>query len=395
MNDRSTPAAARAIALPDYETVALVLQGGGALGSYQAGVYQGLHEAGVRPNWYAGISIGAINVALIAGNPPERRIARLNEFWETVCRPNGPSHAILNLQSFAHMVASDEFRAVANALSATRTLLEGQQGFFNPRFPPPWMQAPGTQAALSWYDTTMLRTTLERLVDFDLLNASDARVSVGAVSVETGNFTYFDSAKIRIGPEHVMASGALPPGFPPVPIGKEAFWDGGLVSNTPLMHVIGSTPRHDTLAFQVDLWSARGPTPKHIFDVMERQKDIQYSSRTRLVTDTMLHLQRMRRIIRKLSERVPPEQRDAKLAEEIAELGCDKVFNIIHLIYRAKAQEGQAKDYEFGMTTMHEHWESGLVDIRRTLARPEWLERPDPEVGVVTHDVHRVTPKGQ
>lgn len=395
MNDRSTPAAARAIALPDYETVALVLQGGGALGSYQAGVYQGLHEAGVRPNWYAGISIGAINVALIAGNPPERRIARLNEFWETVCRPNGPSHAILNLQSFAHMVASDEFRAVANALSATRTLLEGQQGFFNPRFPPPWMQAPGTQAALSWYDTTMLRTTLERLVDFDLLNASDARVSVGAVSVETGNFTYFDSAKIRIGPEHVMASGALPPGFPPVPIGKEAFWDGGLVSNTPLMHVIGSTPRHDTLAFQVDLWSARGPAPKHIFDVMERQKDIQYSSRTRLVTDTMLHLQRMRRIIRKLSERVPPEQRDAKLAEEIAELGCDKVFNIIHLIYRAKAQEGQAKDYEFGMTTMHEHWESGLVDIRRTLARPEWLERPDPEVGVVTHDVHRAAPKGQ
>jgi NTE family protein len=382
-----------ALELPDYETVALVLQGGGALGSYQAGVYQGLHEAGVRPNWYAGISIGAINVALIAGNPPERRLARLTEFWETVCRPNGPASGILDLQALAQSLpGSDEIRAAANALSATRTLFEGQQGFFAPRLPPPWLQPPGTSAALSWYDTGQLRGTLERLVDFDLLNAADARVSVGAVCVETGNFEYFDSAKIRILPEHIMASGALPPGFPPVQVGNRSFWDGGLVSNTPLMHVLGSAPRHDTLAFQVDLWSSRGPMPKHLFDVMERTKDIQYSSRTRMVTDVMLHIQRMRRIIRRLSERLTPEQLDAKLADEIATLGCDKVYNIIHLIYRAKAQEGQSKDYEFGLTTMRDHWGSGLADIRRTLARREWLERPDPEIGVVTHDVHRTEP---
>ena len=390
MGDQPTPA----LALPDYETVALVLQGGGALGSYQAGVYQGLHESGVRPNWYAGISIGAINVALIAGNPPERRIARLNEFWETVCRPNGPAHAILDLQALAQVLpGSDEFRAAANALSATRTLFEGQQGFFNPRFPPPWMQPPGTPAALSWYDTTLLHSTLARLVDFDLLNAADARVSVGAVCVETGNFEYFDSAQIRIGPEHIMASGALPPGFPPVRVGNKSYWDGGLVSNTPLMHVLGTVPRHDTLAFQVDLWSARGPMPKHLFDVMERTKDIQYSSRTRMVTDVMLHLQRMRRIIRQLTDRLTPEQVDARLAEQIAALGCDKVYNIIHLIYRAKSQEGQSKDYEFGLTTMRDHWACGLEDIRRTLSRPEWLERPDPEIGVVTHDLHRAAPK--
>jgi NTE family protein len=394
MNEQSTNAPQPALSLPDYETVALVLQGGGALGSYQAGVYQGLHECGVRPNWYAGISIGAINVALIAGNPPERRCARLTEFWETVCKSNGPPHALLDFQALVHFLpGSDEFRTVAHALSATRTLFEGQHGFFTPRFPPPWMQPPGTQAALSWYDTAPLKATLEKLVDFDLLNAADARVSVGAVSVETGNFTYFDSARMRIGPEHIMASGALPPGFPPVPIGNDAFWDGGLVSNTPLMHVLGTTPRHDTLAFQVDVWSSRGPMPKHIFDVAERTKDIQYSSRTRLATDAMLHMQRMRRIIRKLQERLTPEQRDERLAEEIAALGCDKVYNIIHLIYRAKTQEGQSKDYEFGLTTMRDHWESGLEDIRRTLARPEWLERPDPEIGVVTHDVHRSAPK--
>jgi NTE family protein len=285
---------------------------------------------------------------------------------------------------------SDEIRAFANAASATRTLFEGQQGFFNPRLPPPWLQPPGTSAALSWYDTAPLHATLERLVDFDLLNAADARVSIGAVSVESGNFEYFDSAKIRIRPEHIMASGALPPGFPPVAIGDKSYWDGGLVSNTPLSHVLGTTPRHDTLAFQVDLWSARGPMPKHLLDVMERQKDIQYSSRTRLVTDVTLHVQRMRRIIRKLSQRLTPEQLDPQLAEEIAALGCDKVYNIVHLIYQAKTQEGQAKDYEFGLTTMRDHWESGLEDIRRTLARPEWLARPDPEIGVVTHDVHRV-----
>jgi NTE family protein len=311
-----------------------------------------------------------------------------------VCRPNGPPHGILDLQALAHVLpGSDEFRAAANALSATRTLFEGQQGFFNPRFPPPWLQSPGTPAALSWYDTTLLHSTLERLVDFDLLNAADARVSVGAVCVETGNFEYFDSAKIRIAPEHIMASGALPPGFPPVRVGNKSYWDGGLVSNTPLMHVLGTVPRHDTLAFQVDLWSARGPMPKHLFDVMERTKDIQYSSRTRMVTDVMLHMQRMRRIIRQLTDRLTPEQVDARLAEQIAGLGCDKVYNIIHLIYRAKAQEGQSKDYEFGLTTMREHWACGLEDIRRTLSRPEWLERPDPEIGVVTHDLHRAAPQ--
>ncbi len=381
-----------ALVLPDYETVALVLQGGGALGSYQAGVYEGLHAAGIRPNWYAGISIGAINVALIAGNPPERRIGRLREFWETVCEPSFIP-PIIDLQSLTRLLPlTDDFRTYANALSAVRTIVQGQSGFFLPRVPPPWAQPPGSAGSTSYYDTSPLRATLERLVDFDLLNSADLRVSVGAVSVTTGNFTYFDSARIRIGPEHIMASGALPPGFPPVQIGDDCYWDGGLVSNTPLMHVLEAGPRRDTLAFQVDLWSASGPQPQHIFDAMERQKDIQYSSRTRMVTDAALYAQKLRRAILKLCEQLPAEARADPEVIELADLACSKVYNVIHLIYRAKVALGEAKDYEFGLATMRDHWAAGGADIARTLARPEWLQRPSAEQGVVTHDIHRVEP---
>ncbi len=380
------------VVLPDYETVALVLQGGGALGSYQAGVYEGLHAAGIRPNWYAGISIGAINVALIAGNPPERRIARLREFWETVCEPSFLS-PMIDLQSLTTWLPlTEDFRSYANALSAMRTIVQGQAGFFLPRVPPPWAQPPGSMGSTSYYDTSPLRATLERLVDFDLLNGTDLRVSVGAVSVTTGNFAYFDSARMRIGPEHIMASGALPPGFPPVRIGDDCYWDGGLVSNTPLMYVLEATPRRDTLAFQVDLWSASGQLPQHIFDAMERQKDIQYSSRTRMVTDAALNAQKLRRAILKLYERLPAGTRDDPAVRDLADLACSKVYNVIHLIYRAKAALGESKDYEFGLATMRDHWAAGGADIARTLANRQWLERPSAEEGVVTHDIHRGEP---
>ena len=378
--------------LPDYETVALVLQGGGALGAYQAGVYEGLHRAGIRPNWYAGISIGAINVALIAGNPPERRVARLREFWDTVCEPSFLP-PLVDLQALSRLLPlPDDFRSIANSLSAMQTVVQGQAGFFTPRVPPPWAQPPGSAGATSYYDTAPLRATLERLVDFDRLNDADLRVSVGAVSVTTGNFVYFDTAQMRIGPEHVMASGALPPGFPPVKIGDDWFWDGGLVSNTPLMHVLGSTPRRDTLAFQVDLWSASGRQPQTLLDAMERQKDIQYSSRTRMVTDAALYAQKLRRAIMHLYERLPEELRDDPSVRDAADLACSKVYNVIQLIYRAKTAQGESKDYEFGLATMREHWSTGASDIMRTLRNRDWLDRPNAEDGVVTHDIHRGEP---
>lgn len=375
------------VSLPPYETIALVLQGGGALGSYQAGVYQGLHEAGIEPNWFAGISIGALNAAILAGNPLERRLERLTEFWETICQsallPTLPFDADLSA-----ILGDGEVRGWAGAFASMRALVEGQRGFFTPRFPPPYL-SPTPAGATSFYDTTPLKATLERLVDFDLLNSRQVRVSVGAVNVANGNFAYFDNAKSRLIPEHFMASGALPPGFPAVEIEGCWYWDGGLVSNTPLMEVLSRPPRRDTLAFQVDLWSARGPMPNNLFEVAERQKDIQYSSRTRLVTNVANEVQSLRHALRRALDLLPAErQKDPEVAG-LRELACSKVYNTIQLIYRDKLFETHSKDYEFSLVTMREHWQAGLTDIRETLKNPDWLARPSAG-GVVTHDVHRL-----
>ena len=260
---------------PGCNTIALVLQGGGALGAYQAGVYQAMHEAGLRPDSVAGVSIGAINAAIIAGNPPERRVERLRDFWETItARPV----SLLPLKG-------DIIRKATNAWSALLTTALGQPGFFTPNALSPWISPRGSKTATSFYDTAPLRETLLRLVDFDLLNSKAVRYAAGAVNVLNGNFAYFDSTKIRILPEHVMASGALPPAFPPVQVGTDYYWDGGLVSNTPLQHVLDNAANQHMLIFQVDLFSARGVLPRDLDDVLARQKDIQFSSRTRLVTD--------------------------------------------------------------------------------------------------------------
>jgi NTE family protein len=378
----------RHVQLPNYETVALMLQGGGALGAYQAGVFQGLYEAGIEPNWLAGISIGALNTAIIAGNPPGKRVERLLEFWETICQPAfGPplpafiEHALFN--------SSDALRKAFTATQAMSAIVEGQKGFFVPRFPPPLPTVSGPPQTASYYDTAPLKATLEALCDFDRINSGETRVSVGAVNCGTGNFVYFDNTHTTLRPEHFMASGALPPGFAAVEIDGQYYWDGGLMSNTPLYEVIQSTPRRDTLAFQVDLWSAIGPVPDNLTDVQGRMKDIQYSSRTRLVTDMLQRSQRFRHVLREVLERVPSDQRDDKWCKLADDLACSKRYNVIHLIYRHKEYEGQYKDFQFGLSTMREHWQSGLDDIRRSLEHPDWLDMPDNDAGFVTHDIHR------
>ena len=372
-------------ALP-YDVIALVLQGGGALGAYQAGVYQGLHEAGIRPNWLAGISIGALNAAIIAGSPEAERVARLREFWETICAtpvewPAG--EGLADAVPFAF-----DINSLHNAIAAMRALFQGQPGFFKPRFPPPFWSPFAGDAATSFYDTTPLGQTLERLVDFDRLNSGELRVSVGAVNVRTGNLTYFDTAERRLGPKHFMASGALPPGFPAVEVDGEHYWDGGVVSNTPLSRVLSGEPC-DTLTFQVDLWPARGRVPQDMMEVSSRQKDIQYSSRTRAVTDQALRMQTMRQALQRTIERLPADAKVDPEIRAIADMARHRSCNIIHLIYQSKIYEGHSKDYEFGLRAMRAHWQSGLDDIRRTLAEPRRLDRPAPECGIVTHDVHR------
>ena len=280
---------------------ALVLQGGGALGAYQAGVYEALAQHSRQPDWLAGVSIGAINAAIIAGNHPERRLERLRAFWE-----QSSSELSLNLPYLA--AAGDDFRIALNRVSAILVAALGAPGFFRPRPFGPHFAAPGTPAALSYYDTEPLRETLLRLVDFERLNGGDVRLMLGAVNISTGNNVVFDSAKTRIGPEHVMASGALPPGFPPVEIEGEYYWDGGLVSNTPLEFVLDAAEgQYDLLVMQVDLFPARGPVPRTLLEAGEREKDIRYSSRTQLATNTLCERHDVRYAINELHKLFPPK----------------------------------------------------------------------------------------
>src|SRR5262249_9405194 len=326
----------------------LVLQGGGALGSYQAGVYEALKRHGAEPEWVAGVSIGAINAALIAGNPPDRRVARLREFWALA------SASVPQLP----VPGGDQGRALYNETSAAIVATLGVSGFFRPRLPGPWLSLPGTAEALSYYDTAPLRETLLRLVDFDLLNSGAVRLSVGAVNVTTGNLTIFDNTQRRIGPEHIMASGALPPGFPPVIVDGEPFWDGGLVSNTPLRFVLDEETVDDLLIFQVDLFNARGSMPQTLLDAAAREKDIRYSSRTRLNTDANLTLHRAKVALRELLKALPdncPVDR-----ELLARLARENAVTVVQLIYRQKPYEGHSKDYEFSRQTMLDHWASGV-----------------------------------
>jgi NTE family protein len=369
---------------PPFERIALVLQGGGALGAYQGGVYQALAEADLHPDWVAGVSIGAVNSALIAGNPPETRVERLREFWEIV------STAPFGVGDLPSIEIKDEFiHRWVNQLSSLGTLLGGAPGFFKPRVPPPFPSTRGSPDILSYYDASPLRATLERLVDFDLINSGITRFSVGAVNVRTANLVYFDNTKHDIGPEHIMASGSLPPGLPATEIEGEHYWDGGLVSNTPLEWVLSDAPRQDTLAFQIDLRSASGRLPGNLIEADERQKDIRFSSRTRAAINQFKRAQLIRRATYHLLERLPDELRQLPQANLLAGEADEKVYNIINLIYHTKNYEGVSQDYEFSRRTMEEHWQAGYNDAVRTLRHPEVLQRPENHEGVFTFDLAR------
>jgi NTE family protein len=355
----------------------LVLQGGGALGAYQAGVYETLAERGHLPNWVAGISIGAINAALIVGNPPELRLERLKAFWDMVS-----SRLLVD-----PTLPGDRGRTLFNETSATMALVLGAPGFFEPRFPPPVWRPEGTLDALSVYDTRPLRSTLESLVDFDRINKGDVRLSVGAVNVQTGNFAYFDSTRQKIGPEHIMASGALPPGLPPIQVEGDCYWDGGLVSNTPLQYVLDDLPRRDMLVFQVDLFSARGPMPRNLLEVAERDKDIRYSSRTRMNTDYFKYMQTMRRALHRLLQQLPANLEDHEDVKLLRQATCNAAVTIVHLIHRRKNYQSQSKDYEFSRRSIQDHWQAGREDVTHTFENERWKRRAKPRDGVEVLDL--------
>jgi NTE family protein len=371
-------------ASPADEDNILVLQGGGALGAYQAGVFESLSKVYHEPSWVAGISIGAINAALIVGNAPSTRVARLREFWDLV------SSALPALP----LPAGAEARETLNEASASQVLLFGVPGFFKPRFPPAPFQPRGTPEAISYYDTTPLRETLERLVDFDRINAGSVRLSVGSVNVRTGNFEYFDSTRQKIDVRHIMASGALPPGFPPVEIDGEHYWDGGIVSNTPIQYVLDQPGKRRRVVFQVDLFAAVGPLPATMPEVIEREKDIRFSSRTRLNTTNELDRQVIAQAAKRLLSKLPPELRDDPDARALAHVRSERAVDVVHLIYRSKHYETQSKDYEFSRLSMQEHWDAGRADMSHTLHDPRWIDRQRNDSGVHVFDLTADSPMG-
>jgi NTE family protein len=369
----STPASARRV---------LVLQGGGALGSYQAGAFQALCRSGFEPEWIAGISIGAINAAIIAGNDAEKRVDRLKEFWELVSSPV-PWHPVLK---------GDGSRTVFNETSAAIIATFGVPGFFTPRIPPAPLWPQGSPQALSYYDTAPLKRTLERLVDFDRINDLKCRFSVGAVGVTSGNFRYFDNVEFKrlgkkIGPEHVMASGALPPGFPAVLIDGEYYWDGGIASNTPLDFVLDAEIDRDLLIFQVDLFSARGELPETLLEAAEREKDIRYSSRTRMNTDKNRQIHNARKAVRDLIDKLPEHLKDDPSVAFLRDAAKENTVTVVHLIYKSKNYESSSKDYDFSHVGMVEHWNAGVRDVHLSMRHKEWLERPQSGETMVTYDM--------
>src|SRR5487761_2049379 len=379
MMNSENPASART---PATAQRVLVLQGGGALGSYQAGAYQALCHHDFEPDWIAGISIGAINAAIIAGNAPDKRSERLKEFWELVSAP----------VPWNPVTTDNRGRSLFNETSAALIATFGVPGFFKPRFPPAPLWPQGSPQSQSYYDTAPLRATLERLVDFDRINDLETRLSVGAVSVTTGNFKYFDNFELRklgkkIGPEHIMASGALPPGFPSIVIDGEHYWDGGIATNTPLDYVLDAEIDNDLMIFQVDLFSARGPLPVSLLEAAEREKDIRFSSRTRMNTDKNREIHNARKALRDLVSKLPDYLKNDPSVEILSKAVKGNTVTVMHLIYRSKNYESSSKDYDFSHVGMVEHWGAGERDVHLSMRHTEWRERPQSGETMMTYDL--------
>jgi NTE family protein len=364
-------------AKPSYDYIVLVLQGGGALGAYQAGIFEGMAEAGYAPNWVAGVSIGAINAALIAGNPDGHRVERLREFWNLVS-----SGLAADAPTFF-----DPLHHAFNRASAALSAVVGVPGFYAPRVPPAMLVPDGHPNALSVYDTSLLRSTLTDMVDFDLINRRDTRFSVGAVNVHTGNSTYFDNEYDTIELDHVMASGALPPAFAPVEIDGSHFWDGGIVSNTPLWYVLDESPTMQGLIVQVDLFNARGELPQNLDQVMERHKDIIYSSKTRFNTSRVTDQESLRNALQRVLKRLPADLANDPDVRALSDSLRGPKIDIVHLINRRYSYTSSSKDNDFSRATVKQLWESGLDDARRTIHHPEWLRRSTMGEGIRVFDL--------
>ena len=353
--------------------IVLVLQGGGALGAYQVGVYEALHDAAIEPDWVIGTSIGAINAALIAGNARDERIERLNRFWSHVESP-------------ATLAGPLDWLGIGNFVANMTTVVHGIPAFFEPNL----AALRGARASVgveqaAYYSTEPLRRTLGELVDFDSLHASSTRLTVGAVNASTGAMRYFDSRDERIAVDHVMASGALPPAFPAIRIDGQPYWDGGLYSNTPIEAVLDDNPRRDSLLFAVNVWHQTGPEPDSIWQVMGRQKDIQYASRADSHIARQKQIHRLRHVIRDLAKQLPAARQADAHVKELAAFGCSTTIHVAHLVAPRLEGEDHTKDIDFTRAGVRARREAGYADTMRMIERSPWRAPTDPIEGVIEH----------
>ncbi|MGO9005927.1 MAG: patatin-like phospholipase family protein [Beijerinckiaceae bacterium] len=407
-----------------FEQVVLLFQGGGALGAYQAGVFQALDEAKIQLDWLCGISIGAINAALIAGNLPERRVERLREFWEAVTKPpttafglpwfsweaaakpptgayglswfswedlTKPPKDACGSPWFSDLPGATDERVLSwtKKMSAFANMVYGVPNFYSPR--PTTFPGSGAEKLdqVSYYDVSPLKATLERLVDFDLINSRQMRLSVGATNVQTGASVYFDNSERKFTARHIMASGALPPAFPATEIDGEYYWDGGVVSNTPLQWLVDIRPRFSALVFQVDLWDARGAVPVDVAEANLRATEIHSASRINVSLDRFRKRQQTRNVLAELLELLPEERRKDPRIQTLMEEAGGKAATLIQLKYQTRKYETGAKLFEFSRRAMEEHWKAGYEDARVALNQPGILELPDPSETVRVFEVHK------
>lgn len=353
----------------------MVLQGGGALGAYQVGVYQALHEAGIEPQWVIGTSIGAINAAIIAGNSPEHRLANLDKFWGYVERAQ-----VANFGSL--------WPALEKMFAHNTTLSRGIDRFFVPNPQAAWgMNMPVGAENAAFYSTAPLKDTLCELTDFAYINAKHVRLTVGAVKVRTGEMRYFDNREAPIAVEHIMASGALPPGFPAVRIDGDAYWDGGLYSNTPIEAVLEDHPRRDSLIFAVDVWHPHGLEPETIWQVIERQKDIQYASRATSHIARQAQIHRLRHVIHELAQCLPEGDKEAAAIREFISYGCTTRMHVARLVAPRIDGEDHTKDIDFSAAGISARRQAGYTDARKMLEAAPWTQDADSLAGVIVHDV--------
>lgn len=365
---------------PTTHDVACCFQGGGSIGAYQTGILNALQEAGYAPTWFIGTSIGAINSAISAGNAIEDRFDKLQEFWTSIATPQLVDNSMLPNDLFS--------RRMQHFVSSQMSLLEGQEGFFTPRFPSPLLNYHTNPGTVSFYDTSPLRSTLERFVDFDRINDGETRLSVGSVEVTTGKMVYFDSKKQKIGPEHVMASGAIPPGFPAIEIEGNFYWDGGLSSNTPISYVLKEKRPGPLLCFLAHLFDSYGLNPLSLDDVTKRKKDITFSSQYTHIVELHQQIRNLQNTIHQLAKTAKKNKQTQLAIKNSLEKGWDKPVSLVRFLYQGDGTDLASKDFDFSLKSILEHIGNGYLDGKNGVKRSPWLQPVPLDLGIAVHDMY-------